>query len=56
MAQVMGEINKKYTEKLIGDVRWFAKKFDYRFADEPWYDSKDAIERTVKFITGDAGL
>ncbi len=42
-----------YAEKLQGDVSWFCKKFDYRYDSEPWYDSKDAVERTVKFLRGD---
>lgn len=45
-------IVKTYLEKLSGDVSWFAKKFDYRYDEEPWYDAKDAIERTVGFLTG----
>ena len=34
------------------DVSWFCKKFDYRYADEPWYNSKDAIERATAFLNG----
>ena len=37
-------------DKLRNDISWFCKKFDYRFENEPWYDSKDAIERTVAFL------
>ena len=43
-------IVKTYLEKLSGDVSWFCKKFDYRYDEEPWYDAKDAIERTVGFL------
>lgn len=39
-------------EKLSGDVSRFVKKFDYRYADEPWNDAKDAIERTMLFLSG----
>lgn len=46
-AKVVGE----YLDKLRNDVSWFCKKFDYRFEDEPWYDSKDAIERAISFLT-----
>ena len=42
-----------YAEKLEGDVSWFCKKFDYRYDEEPWYDSKDAVERTIKFLRSD---
>ena len=42
-----------YAEKLSGDVSWFCKKFDYRYDEEPWYDSKDAVERAIKFLRSD---
>jgi len=51
-----GECKKvmlQYGEKLLGDVTWFTKKFDYRNEDEPWGDSKDAVERALRFLAGD---
>ena len=36
-------------EELRGDVSWFCKKFDYRYDKEPWKNSKDAVERAIKF-------
>ncbi len=42
-----------YVEKLGEDVSWFCKKFDYRYDEEPWYDSKDAVERAMKFLRSD---
>lgn len=33
--------------KLEGDIEGFTLKFDYRNADKPWGDSRDALERTV---------
>ena len=41
----------KYAEKLLGDVSWFVKKFDYNYENEPWKDSKDAVERAIKFLS-----
>ena len=41
---------KLYTEnlkRLSDDLEWFAVKYDYRFKDEPWKNSTDAIERGV---------
>ena len=46
------EIENKYFEKISADVSWFAKKFDYRYDKEPWYDSKDAPERAITFLCG----
>ncbi|MBR0442703.1 MAG: hypothetical protein IIX15_00020 [Clostridia bacterium] len=42
-----------YFDKLQKDVSWFCKKFDYRYDEEPWYDSKDAIERAIRFLRAD---
>lgn len=50
--QISG-IENAYLEKIGGDVSWFCKKFDYRYSDEPWYDSKDAVERAIRFLSGD---
>ena len=42
-----------YFDALREDVSWFCKKFDYRYDDEPWYNSKDAVERAFKFLRSD---
>lgn len=44
-------IENKYFEKIIKDVSWYCKKFDYRYDSEPWYDSKDAVERAIRFLS-----
>lgn len=43
-------------DALSGDVSWFCKKFDYRYDEEPWYNSKDAIERAIRFLSSDTGV
>ena len=47
------EIEDKYIQSLTGDVSWFCKKFDYRYDEEPWYNSKDSVQRAIKFLSGD---
>ena len=42
-----------YFDELQKDVSWFCKKFDYRYNEEPWYNSKDAVERAMKFLRSD---
>ncbi len=42
-----------YFDELRKDVSWFCKKFDYRYNDEPWGNSKDAVERAIKFLRSD---
>lgn len=44
---------ERYVRGLQGDIDWFCKKFDYRYAKEDWKNSKDAIERTVEMLTSD---
>lgn len=49
--EAAGKIIEELSE-LQGDIDWFCKKFDYRFKDEDWKNSKDSIERTIKTLTG----
>ena len=42
-----------YLETLQTDVSWFCRKFDYRYQDEPWNNSKDAVERAIRFLRSD---
>ena len=42
-----------YMDSLRLDVKHFIKKFDYRYEDEPWGNSKDSVERSIKFLCGD---
>ena len=49
---ISGVVNA-YLEKLAADVSWFCKKYDYNYENEPWYDSKDAVERAMIFLRSD---
>ncbi len=43
-------LNKIYfdnMERVNGDIGWFIDKFDYRFKNEPWKNSKDALPRAI---------
>lgn len=42
-----------YLESLKDDVSLFCKKFDYRFDSLPWGESKDSVERSLKFLNGE---
>ena len=50
---VAHEIEKQQVASLRKDVSWFCKKFDYRYDEEPWYNSKDSVERSMKFLRSD---
>ncbi|MBO4637612.1 MAG: ABC transporter substrate-binding protein [Clostridiales bacterium] len=45
--------NSKAFEGLIADVEWFTLKFDYRNTDKPWGNSKNAIQRSMRFLSSD---
>ncbi|MGN1083611.1 MAG: DUF6062 family protein [Lachnospiraceae bacterium] len=48
-------LNKVYLEnmkRVRDDLEWFIDKFDYRYADEPWKNSKDALPRAIVKTNG----
>lgn len=49
----IGSVQDKYIEELCEDVSWFCKKFDYRYENEPWGNSKDSVERCIKVLEGE---
>ena len=43
-------LNQVYLEnikRVRDDLDWFIDKFDYRYAEEPWKNSKDALPRAI---------
>lgn len=46
------EVETGYLDSLRGDISHFCKKFDYRYQDEPWGNSRDAVERALRFLRG----
>ena len=43
-------LTKSYLEgmkRVRDDLSWFIDKFDYRFENEPWKNSKDALQRMM---------
>ncbi|MBR4800031.1 MAG: hypothetical protein IK047_07220 [Clostridia bacterium] len=53
LAKALCDKNEKYLHSLKDDISLFCKKFDYRFDDLPWGESKDSIERSARFLKGD---
>ncbi|WOO38538.1 DUF6062 family protein [Anaerocolumna sp. AGMB13020] len=44
------ELNQVYLEnmkRVRDDLEWFIDKFDYRYVNEPWKNSKDALPRSM---------
>lgn len=49
------ELNRLYLEnmkRVRDDLEWFINKFDYRYADEPWKNAKDALPRAMQKTNG----
>lgn len=44
-------LSKKYLDELQEDVTHFCRMFDYRNNGGDWGNSKDSIERTIKYLT-----
>ncbi len=45
-------LQAKHMKRMEEEVEWFIQKFDYRFKDEPWKNSKDAVERGIQKVSG----
>ena len=39
-------------DRIQEDIDWFIEKYDYRNENEPWKNSKDAVQRTIQKING----
>lgn len=46
-------LTKNYLETLKADITHFCSMFDYRSRGQEWGNSKDAIERSIEFLTGE---
>lgn len=51
--KAIAEVENPYLDKVRENISFFCKKFDYRYADEPWGDAKDAVEKAIRFLEGD---
>lgn len=50
---LLADNNASAFSTLIDDVEWFTLKFDYRNNDKPWGNSKNAIQRSMRFLSAD---
>lgn len=49
---VLVKIQRENLARVEKDIEWFTLKFDYRNADKPWGESKDAVPRTMEKLRG----
>lgn len=45
------DLQEKNLLRVTEDIEWFSKKFDYRYKDEDWKNSKDAVIRASRKIS-----
>ena len=50
--KLVGELELKNLRRVADELEWFTLKFDYRNADKPWGNSRDAVERSVNKLMG----
>ncbi len=43
----LNEVYFKGMQRINDDIEWFINKYDYRYANEPWKNSKDALPRGI---------
>ena len=39
-------------ERVLEEIDWLEKKFDYRYKNDDWKNSRDAVQRAMQKITG----
>ncbi|MBR2408996.1 MAG: hypothetical protein IKB07_08630 [Lachnospiraceae bacterium] len=50
--EMINEVYLTNMKRVRDDLEWFTDKFDYRNADAPWKNSKDALPRTILKTNG----
>ena len=51
MLELLIPIERENLKRVEEELDWFIQKFDYRFQDEPWKNSKDAVERGILMVS-----
>lgn len=51
-AQTVQKLMNESLSRVEKELEWFTLKFDYRNADKPWNNSRDALERAVTKLRG----
>lgn len=52
----MAILQNESMNTLKEEIEWFTLKFDYNNADKPWGNSKDAVPRTIRKLSGRSDL
>jgi hypothetical protein len=46
----------EHLDRIEKELDWFTKKFDYRYNEAPWGNSKDALPRSIQKLKGYSSL
>lgn len=52
-AAALEKLIRENLTRVEDELEWFTLKFDYRNADKPWNNSRDALERAVNKLRGE---
>lgn len=50
--EMLTKIELENFDRIQKEVNWFTKKFDYRYNDAPWGNSKDSLPRSIEKLVG----
>ena len=50
---LVSEVQMNNLARMQEDIDWFIQKFDYRFREEPWKNSKDAVRRLIQKLSSE---
>lgn len=50
--KLLNELYLENMRRVSDDLEWFINKFDYRYAEEPWKNAKDALPRAMQKTNG----
>lgn len=51
LLETLSSIELENFTRIDEELDWFIRKFDYRFQNEPWKNSKDSLERAILKIS-----
>ncbi len=52
LSDTVSRLMRDNLKRVEDELEWFTLKFDYRNADKPWNNSRDALERAVNKLRG----
>ena len=53
---ILAQQQLEHMDRIEKELEWFTKKFDYRYNDAPWGNSRDALPRSIQKLKGYCSL